>query len=117
MKREEARKLTYLRILEQQKWWRSRSEGLIKVKSMERGHLLNTLAWLERNADMFAAQLSADALSASLMAGDDPSDGVYFAMLGWEGEAEEAVADPVAWMRSRPLYRRMAEIAAIELQS
>lgn len=107
--------MDYLELLEQQKVWRSNGD-VIKLKKMSRPHRLHLLAWLERNAQRFTDPLQVRNFRALGLVQGHVSEGVEWALDSFAAEAEAAAADPVRWMRQRPLYRRLAELVIRDLQ-
>jgi hypothetical protein len=111
--------MPYLQLLEQDRWWRTATGSLVKLRKMSLPHQLNTLSLLVRNAPVSAFELQQKAWSNSMSVeavhGGDVPDGVFSAMGQWEAEAEDAVRQPQAWMRARPLFRKLVRLVAEQL--
>jgi hypothetical protein len=97
MKKDEARQADYARLLDQGKWWRPADGIPVKITKLDRGHVFNILAMLERRAPTLASDLMSPLIWSA------PDD-------VW-AEVEYAWEHPKEWMREKPLYRALlAEI-------
>ena len=96
---------TTLHIIQSQKdWWRTRSEGWIRVRDMRLAHVLHTLGWLEDHAAEIltdeATRLYKEALDS--LFGDDLVAEADFLM----DNAADQVSAHLA-VRSTLLYQRL----------
>lgn len=98
---------SYYRLLHQTQWWNAES-GRVRLDDMQDSHRANLLGWL----DVRAAQI-ADVASWYWVAElGRPHGGMATMALEDIAEEEwnEIHADPLAWLRATPFYRRLLEL-------
>lgn len=87
-------------LIRQGKWWRGKDGRYIKVKDMHPKHRANAARMLERNAGNFAAKFGWAITTHYIDAPDDVMD--YACR-----EEDEALADPLRWIRQTAIYRAL----------
>lgn len=85
---------------DQSKWWRGKDGRYIKVKDMHPKHRANAARMMERNARSIAVSHGA---AITRHCADAPDE-------VWESatrEQDEALVDPLKWIRETPIYRAL----------
>jgi hypothetical protein len=96
-------------VLDQDEVWRTKDGRVLTLDEMEPGHRRNLLAWLERRPLSLLVVWLGEMTSGPLAArGDD----AWQMCLWWDEQFAAGVADPSAWLRERPLHRRLAALVA-----
>jgi hypothetical protein len=114
-KRNAAESMNWLALLmEQDRWWRTNEDGLVRLDRMTPEHRLNLLAFLRRRARTYAAAHASRCWRSYLSIGPDPSDGVFWAAEGWLAEAEAAERDPDVWLAAQPLYQKLVQLVRVD---
>lgn len=114
-RKDAAREMSWSELLNQDRWWRTSDGEMVRLDRMTPSHQMNLLALLLRNAKCYAYAQMSVAFQMGMSIGDDPSDGMFWAHESIMGEAEDAIDDPDAWMRSKPLYMALAAFTVVHL--
>lgn len=104
VRRSDARFARHRELLNQDKWWRSNDGRVERLSQMDRGHRLNLIAYLERNALNIAEAEYRELSGYGVELPDDV-----------EATLDERMRNPEKWIRSTPLYKRLVALTLRDL--
>ena len=108
-RKEAARVMPFLELLEQGRWWRSRGNTMYRIDRMEQDHRFNLLAYLDSAAPRIAVRKQKQMTISTFMSWVYIPDYVLDAA---DDEIDMWRDDPQKMMRQTPLYRALLKACA-----
>ena len=101
-RKEAARVMSFLELLEQGRWWRSRGNTMYRIDRMEQDHRLNLLAYLDSAAPRIALRKKRQLMDYMVYVPDYVLDAEDDEIYMW-------LDDPQKMVRQTPLYRALLQ--------
>ena len=104
-RKEAARVMPFLELLEQGRWWRTRGNEMYRIDRMEQDHRFNLLAYLDSAAPRIAVRKQKYMMLSAFM--NHTSYVPDYVLDAADNEIEMWRDDPQKMMRQTPLYRAL----------